>query len=106
MEDTTVSTWRAVFDKHQATMVNEVSSLLDSEVAAAVASISTAERENAARQVETARRSTAEALNQALRQMRAAPSEAAILQLLAHARAAWTNKAVVRSVAKNQATSV
>ncbi|MDQ1469402.1 MAG: hypothetical protein QOJ99_882 [Bryobacterales bacterium] len=106
MDGSAASTWRAVFDKHHSALIDELASRLDSELHAAVSAVTDAERENAARQIESARRSTAEALNQTLRRMRLAPSEAAILQLLADATAAWADKLVVLSFENNQARSV
>jgi hypothetical protein len=106
MDGSPASTWRAVFDRHHSALIDEVSSLLDSELDTALRAVTTAERENAARQIESARRSTAEALNQTLRRMRLAPSETAILQLLADSTAAWANKTVVLSFKNNQASAV
>src|SRR5882757_4077778 len=95
MDGSPASTWRAVFDRHHSALIDEISSVLDSELQTAISAVTTAAHENAARQIESARRGTAEALNQTLRRMRLAPSETAILQLLADATAAWANKTVV-----------
>src|SRR4051812_32933660 len=98
MDGSPASTWRAVFERHHAALIDELADSIDTEIVAAVGAVTTAERENAARQIETARRATAESLNQTLRRMRLAPSQAAVLQLLADATAPWATKIVVLSV--------
>jgi hypothetical protein len=106
MEGSPTSTWRALFDRHYSVFVDEVSSRLVSELEEAVGAVAAAERDKADRQAESARRITAEALNQALRRMRQAASQSAVLELLADGTAPWADTVVVLSLGNNQARAL
>jgi len=98
--------WREVFEKHHSALVDEVSSLLDSELEKSAGAIAEAERANSVRQVEAVRRATAESLNQALRRLRQAASESETLQVISDASAPWADRVVVLSFENNQARSL
>jgi hypothetical protein len=103
MDGSPTSTWRALFDRHYSALVDDVSSRLVSDLEEAVAGVTATERDKANRQLESARRTMAEALNQTLRRMRQAPSQSAVLELLADGTAPWADKVVVLSFGNNQA---
>ncbi|MES1258028.1 MAG: hypothetical protein ABUS51_06345 [Acidobacteriota bacterium] len=121
MDGTLTSSWKVVFDKHQAALAEELSSRLEAEFQEMAEQAATAERlrlvaeheealDRAIREARTegaeaARRTTAEALNQALRRLRQAPSLTAALETLADASAPWARRAVVIAVEGNSARS-
>jgi hypothetical protein len=106
MDVSPTSAWRAVFDRHYSVLVDDVSSRLVSQLEESVAEVRAAERDKAAHQMENARRTTAEALNQTLRRMRQAPSQTAVLELLADGTSLWADKMVVLLVENNQARAL
>ena len=101
-----VVTWREVVERHQAALVDDLTLRLDSEIQNAVAQAVRKEHEQAVTQIERARRTTAESLNQTLRLLRRSAAEAPALQLLADGSAPYAQRAVVLSIENNQARTV
>jgi hypothetical protein len=101
-----VVTWREVVERHHAALVDDLTLRLDSEIQNAVARAVQKEHEQAVTQIERARRTTAESLNQTLRLIRQSAAEAPALQLLADGSAPYAQRAVVLLIENNQARSL
>jgi hypothetical protein len=101
-----VVTWREVVERHQAALVDDLTLRVDSEIQNAVAHAVRKEHEQAVTQIERARRTTAESLNQTLRLLRQSAAEAPALQLLADGSAPYAQRAVVLLIENNQARSL
>jgi hypothetical protein len=107
-------TWRDVVDKHSAALVDELARRLDSDLEAARAETAAAERAQAALNAAAARvqalreaaLSTAESLNQTMRRIRQAPSQAEVLAVLLEGAALYAGYAVVLRVENNQVRSL
>lgn len=101
-----VVTWREVVERHHAALVDDLTLRLDSEIQKAVAHAVRKEQERAVTQIERARRTTAESLNQTLRLLRQSAAEAPALQLLADGSAPYAQRAVVLLIENNHAKSL
>jgi hypothetical protein len=101
-----VVTWREVVERHHGALVDDLTLRLDSEIQKAVAHAVRKEQERAVTQIERARRTTAESLNQTMRLIRQSAAEAPALQLLADGSAPYSQRAVVLLIENNHAKSL
>jgi hypothetical protein len=101
-----VVTWREVVERHHGALVDDLTLRLDSEIQKAVAHAVRKEQERAVTQIERARRTTAESLNQTMRLIRQSAAEAPALQLLADGSAPYAQRAVVLLIENNHAKSL
>jgi hypothetical protein len=99
MHKSATLTWRDVVEKNHRTLVDELSVSLDSVFAAE----REAETLRLAAERERVKMATAESLNQILRRVRQASSEAAVLKMLAEATSAYAQRVVVVSIESSQA---
>src|SRR5438128_1705996 len=95
-------TLAAVLEKHHLALSDELTALFASTVREAVDLERTRSSGEAERSRETGRREAAESLNQALRRIRQAESQAAVLGVLRGAAASYGTRAVVVAVEQNQ----
>jgi hypothetical protein len=107
MHEAGALTWRDVVERHNATLVYELSERLDSDLKDAVSRALAAERSQASDQLARTReevsRAQAESLNQALRRMRQANGDQQILQSLVESIGPYAAVAVVLVFENNQA---
>jgi len=97
MHQSPTLTWREVVDKNHCNLVDELTASLDSVFAAQ----REAENPRLASERERVKLATAESLNQILRRIRQAPSETAVLQMLAEATSAYAERVVVLAIENN-----
>jgi hypothetical protein len=97
MQESPTLTWREVVDKYHCTLVDELTASLDS----VFATEREAENLRLASERERVKLATAESLNQILRRVRQAPSETAVLKMLAEATSAYAERVVVLAIENN-----
>ena len=98
-------TLAAVLEKHHHALSDELTALFASTVREAVDLERTRSSGEVEKSRETGRREAAESLNQALRRIRQAESQAAVLGVLRSAAGAYATRAVVVSVEQHQSAS-